>query len=204
MTNNPRRKQRRRRAAQRAARRGTIQTWAILCALIVGVVAIVVVLAIRSDNRTNAAGSDTTATATAFDLRTLTGHGRVRLAQFRGRLLVVNMFASWCTTCDAELPGLRAAAAKLNGKVDFVFVNSNETANGTTMARHHDLFAFPVAADVGGQAGNGLYESLGGVGGSMPLTAFYDASGNPVGVVRQGRIGSRFNDALDRYLHVKL
>jgi thiol-disulfide isomerase/thioredoxin len=191
----------RKRAAQQAGRRRTVITWSILGTLIVAIVAVVVLVAVGTDSRVHANGSNTT--ATAFDLPTLEGDGRVTLAQFRGHPVVLNMFASWCEVCNQELPGMHAAASKLRGKVDFLFVNLNETANGAAMAKAHDLFKFPVAADVGGQAGNGLYESLGGVGGGMPLTAFYDANGKVVGVARQGLLGADLSKALDQYLHVK-
>jgi cytochrome c biogenesis protein CcmG/thiol:disulfide interchange protein DsbE len=44
-------------------------------------------------------------TAPAFSGSTLTG-GRLSLAQFRGRFVFVNFFASWCPPCQAEEPNL--------------------------------------------------------------------------------------------------
>jgi thiol-disulfide isomerase/thioredoxin len=133
--------------------------------------------------------------ATAFDLPALGGASRVTLASYRGTPVVVNMFASWCTQCEAELPGFHDTAAKLAGKVQFVFVNSNETGDGTAMAERFRLFDYPVASDVGGSGGNGLYYSLGGTGG-MPLTAFFGADGRLLGAVRGSLVGHDLTDAI--------
>lgn len=109
------------------------------------------------------------------------GDGRVRLDEFSGTPTVVNFFASWCTACDAELPAFRETALALEGDVDFVFVNSNETGNWRGMAERNDITQFPLVQDIEGGARNGLYRSLRGTGG-MPITAFYDAQGGLVDV----------------------
>jgi cytochrome c biogenesis protein CcmG, thiol:disulfide interchange protein DsbE len=111
----------------------------------------------------------------AFDLPALRGEGRVRLADFRGTPVVVNFFASWCTACDAELPGFAKVSDELDGRVAFVGVNSNETGDPLYMPRRHGIADWPLARDIGGRNGSGLHQALGGRG--MPITAFYDARG---------------------------
>lgn len=172
--------------AERQQRRNRLLGMAAAILLIVGVVA---VATLGADDRT---GTTTTA---GFDLPTLRGSTRVTLAGLKGTPTVVNMFASWCDQCEAELPDFRNAAESLKGKVNFVFINSNETGDGAAMADRFGLFEFPVAADLGGTAGNGLYRSLGGTGG-MPLTAFYDAEGNVVDVSFGSLVGTRLDQAL--------
>ena len=138
----------------------------------IAIVAVVVVLAVRSGQSSERGD----VSATAFDLPRLDGHGRVRLASFSGRPTVVNFFASWCTACNAELPDFRRAADALQGRVNFVFVNSNESGDWHPMAERNGILRFTLAKDIKGTAGNGLYRSVGGTGG-MPITAFYDARG---------------------------
>jgi thiol-disulfide isomerase/thioredoxin len=181
-------------SARRRARRA-IAAWIVLGAVMVGGV---LTLAIRSDQRGGGTG---VTDAAAFDLPALGSEGRVRLADFTGRPTVVNFFASWCTQCDAELPDFRAAAVSLEGDVHFVFVNSNETGNWRPMAERHDLLEFPVARDVGGANGNGLYRSLGGTGG-MPMTAFYDANGRLIDRAFGALTGGLLSDALEQFYGV--
>lgn len=107
---------------------------------------------------------------------------RVRLADFDGTPTVVNFFASWCTECDTELPFFRDAALDLDGQVDFVFVNSNESGNWRGMVDRNGIGQLTLVQDIEGTRRNGLYRSLRGTGG-MPMTAFYDAQGNLIDTV---------------------
>jgi thiol-disulfide isomerase/thioredoxin len=120
---------------------------------------------------------DSTTTA-AWVLPRLGQSGTVSLASLRGKPVVVNMFASWCTTCQAELPAFTAAARRLKGKVTFVEVNSLETGSGQGMAQQFGLgqAGAVVLSDVGGAQNSGLHDALGG-GNNMPVSAFYGASG---------------------------
>jgi thiol-disulfide isomerase/thioredoxin len=94
--------------------------------------------------------------------------------------VVVNFFASWCEPCKAELPEFVDASRQLDGKVEFVAVNSKEiTASaGIALARSKGLTeaGITLARDVGGQGGSGLHDSY-EVRNAMPVTAFYDATG---------------------------
>ena len=154
-------------------------------------VAAVLVVALQADDD----GGSGTTDAESFDLPALEGDGRVRLSDFRGRPLVVNFFASWCTQCDAELPEFRDTARRVDGQVDFVFVNANEDGDWRPMAERNDILDFTLAEDIGGTQGNGLYRSVGGPGG-MPITAFYDGEGNLVDVAFGALLGGALDDQL--------
>lgn len=112
----------------------------------------------------------------AFDLPAIEGDERVRLADFSGTPTVVNFFASWCTACDAELPGFATISRELEGEVSFVGVASLETGDPMFMPERHDITWWPLARDTGGRNGSGLHAALGGRG--MPITAFYDEAGS--------------------------
>ena len=186
---------RRGRAPRRSPWARTRTGRALVLALGAGAIAIVVALAVGSADR--GPEDDGSTDATAFDLPALGTDGRVRLADHAGRPTVVNFFASWCVQCDAELPDFTERAEALEGRVDFVFVNSNETGNWRPMAERHDLLEYPVARDIGGSRGNGLYRALGGPGG-MPMTAFYDADGELVDRVFGALLGGALDDVLER------
>lgn len=123
-------------------------------------------------------GAGYNTTSTAWVLPRLGQSGKVALANLRGKPVVVNMFASWCTVCQSELPAFAAEARRLRGKVTFVEVNSLETGNGIAMAQQYGLAAAGaiVLSDVGGAQHSGLHDALGG-GNNMPVSAFYSASG---------------------------
>ena len=117
-------------------------------------------------------------TPSAWVLPRLGRSGIVALSSLRGKPVVVNMFASWCTVCQSELPAFAAEARRLRGKVTFVEVNSLETGDGLAMAQQFGLVAAGaiVLSDVGGAQNSGLHDALGG-GNNMPVSAFYSASG---------------------------
>jgi thiol-disulfide isomerase/thioredoxin len=154
--------------------------------LLIGVVGFVIVavlaalvLASGSGDSGRSGGDDVTDPA-RWDLPTIDGTGRVRLADFKGKPVVVNFFASWCEPCKAELPEFAEASRQLDGKVEFVAVNSKEiTASaGIALARSKALTeaGITLARDVGGQGGSGLHDAY-EVRNAMPVTAFYDAAG---------------------------
>ena len=155
-----------------------------LRAAVVGVAVLVLVaagvLAFRSGSRTVGAVTD----PAAFSLPALDGTGWVRLADYRSKPVVVNFFSSWCTECQAELPGFRQEATALKGKVIFIGVDSLETGDKNFLPdRFHLAGAFTALARDVGPDGNSLHAALGG-GNTMPLTAFYGADGRLLDVER--------------------
>ncbi len=184
-------------ARQAAARRRT-QNRLVLIAGGVAVVVAVGFLAFRGSST----GKSVTTTS-AFSLPALNGPGQVSLADFRGKPTVVNFFASWCSACDRELPGFKAEADALKGKITFIGVDSLETGDKNLMPdRHHLKGSFKaLAQDVAGANGSGLHDALGG-GNSMPLTAFYDANGALLSVQRTALEPKVLHDQLAALYHL--
>ncbi len=205
----PQKSQRRRELAEArvaAARRSQTRRRSIAGAVVALAVAAVfgVFLALSrggADGATATGGSATTSTdPTSFQLPRLNGTGDLTLASFRGKPTVVNFFASWCTACRGELPGFARVSRSLEGRVNFVGVNSLETGDGLAMAKEFGIDWWPIGKDVDGQKASGLHDALGGQG--MPITAFYDAAGKLVYVSPGGLPESGLRAALLQYLGV--
>lgn len=177
--------------ADRVARRRRLKVFAVVAAgvaIVAGVVAVAVVL--------SGPGESGVSEEESFDLPALGADegARVRLADFEGTPVVVNFFASWCPTCDQELPDFDRMAEELEGQVAFVFVNANEDADWRPMAERNDILDQTIAKDVGAD-NNDLYRAVGGSVG-MPITAFYDENGERVKTVFQGLTFDLLNDEI--------
>lgn len=62
----------------------------------------------------------------AWTLRTLEGE-RVRLERYRGRVLFINVWATWCAPCVAEMAGIERLRAGLAGSgVEFLLVSPED------------------------------------------------------------------------------
>ena len=162
-------------AREAAARRARARRVSIAGAVVAVVVAMVFGVVLAVSHGAGGGGGPTSTDPASFELPRLNGDGDVSLASFHGKPTVVNFFASWCTACQGELPGFAKVSRELQGRVNFVGVNSLETGDGMAMARQFGIDRWPIARDVDGQQASGLHDALGGQG--MPISAFYDASG---------------------------
>lgn len=97
--------------------------------------------------------------------------GAVQLPDFKGRPLVVNLWATWCPPCRREMPALIAAQAA-HPDVQFVFVNQGEDADTIgrfLQASGHALA--PVLLDRDQQVAARIQTR------GLPTTLFYAADG---------------------------
>jgi len=121
--------------------------------------------------------------APAPELRLPDLSGRERgLAEFQGKVLLVNFWASWCSPCIEEMPSLERLAEQMRGKpFALVGVNVEESRfRAMTMAQRLKL-GFPVLLDVEGA----VFKRWGAT--VLPTTYVLDAKGS-VRYVAQGPI----------------
>lgn len=100
--------------------------------------------------------------------------GLAAFADFAGKPVVVNFFASWCEPCTAELPDFQAVHAERGDAVTFLGVNLRDAEDDARALLAETGVDFLVARDPSGS----LAEAFGVV--NMPSTYFLDASGRIV------------------------
>lgn len=82
-----------------------------------------------------------------FSLPSLSGTGTVSPAQYRGKPLVINFFASWCVDCQKETPSMVRAAKSLAPAVAFIGVDENDVHSHAVSFVQKDGVTYPVAYD---------------------------------------------------------
>jgi thiol-disulfide isomerase/thioredoxin len=109
------------------------------------------------------------------ELRFVDGEGKPRsLADFRGRAILLNVWATWCAPCREEMPALDHVQATLGGP-DFDVVALSIDRGGVAAVKPFyeelDLRALRIYVDTSGES----LAKLGAVG--IPLTLLVDPQG---------------------------
>lgn len=78
----------------------------------------------------------------------------VRLSDFKGSVVVLDFWASWCAPCRAEVPEMSALARRLAPRgVHVLGINAEHLADAAYESLHRNWgFAYPVLRDPAGQA----------------------------------------------------
>jgi peroxiredoxin len=118
--------------------------------------------------------------APEISLKNLEGQD-VRLSDFRGKVILLNFWATWCKPCKEEMPAIQAAYDKLRDK-GFVVLAINELEDTERVADYIQTsrHTFPVLLDRKNQVAN----RYGVVG--LPASFLID----PQGIVRERIVGS--------------
>ncbi len=111
---------------------------------------------------------------------------RFSLAEYRGKPLVVNFWASWCPSCAAEMPDFERVHQAVAGEVAFLGINQTDSRDAAKDLARDTGVTYRLAADPRGEA----FQAFGAPG--MPTTVFIDASGDVAEVV----VGQLTRDAL--------
>ena len=108
------------------------------------------------------------------------------LNDFRGKVVVLNVFASWCEPCKAEAPVLERAQRMLAGKNGTVLgVTYLDNSGDSLSFVHQQHITYPVIRDVDGN----LVRSFGSTG--VPETFVIDRQGH-VAAIRRFQLDNRW------------
>ena len=129
--------------------------------------------------------------APEFALNTLEGQ-RVNLSDYRGKVVLINFWATWCPPCKAEMPVIQSAYKTYRDQgLEVLAIDSTTDQDEATAARQFasvNGLAFPVLADVHGEASQ-LYQVQ-----ALPTSFFVDRQGKIAWVV----VGGPMAEALIR------
>ena len=122
-----------------------------------------------------------------FTLQTLSG-GEFTLSAARGRVVLINLWATWCTPCVNELPHFDRLQKAYPDDVAVLAIHSDLITDDVAGYLSAFEYGIDCAVDEGG-------EVIASVGGStmLPQTVVLDRSG----VVTYNRVGSVTYEALE-------
>ncbi|GAB4400195.1 MAG: redoxin domain-containing protein [Anaerolineales bacterium] len=129
--------------------------------------------------------------AVDFELETLTGEA-IHLSDLRGKVVLLNFWATWCGPCRAEMPAIQARYAALQPDLVVLAVNDNETQSDVQAFVDELGITFPVLLDPRARVNRAYLIT------ALPTTFIIDAEG----IIRAQHIGSLSERQLDGYLQL--
>jgi cytochrome c biogenesis protein CcmG/thiol:disulfide interchange protein DsbE len=126
-----------------------------------------------------------------FELPSLDGGTPIALSSFRGQVVVLNFWATWCAPCRLEAPGLRRVSERYRDRgVRFLGVDyRDDDAAGRAFVDEFHL-PYPSVTDPSGSLAYD-YELIG-----FPTTFIID----PVGTIRYRFVGYLDENVLEKAL----
>lgn len=104
-----------------------------------------------------------------------------RLAEYRGRRVLLNFWASWCGPCVQEMPALDAAAHKYADRATVVGIAMDEPAQARAFLAAHPV-TYPVL--LGQLRAPSTSLRFGDTAEVLPFSALLDADGRLIAVRR--------------------
>ena len=105
--------------------------------------------------------------------------GELRISDFQGKVLLVNLWATWCAPCVHEMPQLDALEAELGGPEFQVIAIS---ADRRPRAEVEEVLRNRIGAThIASYMDNNLGFSLGSAVTGWPTTILYDREGRELG-----------------------
>jgi peroxiredoxin len=99
-----------------------------------------------------------------FTLKSLSGKN-IKLSELRGRVILVNFWATWCAPCKEELPFFNGLYQKYKGVgLEILGVNIDKVGSNASQMSQSLSLSFPILLDSAGKV-SGLYQIR-----SMPTT----------------------------------
>jgi thiol-disulfide isomerase/thioredoxin len=95
----------------------------------------------------------------------------MQLQDYRGKVVMVNAFASWCAPCRAEAPYLEEAANQLGSELVVIGLNIDESQPSVEQFRDDFVITYPLVMDPEKEISR-VFKPLG-----LPTSWFIDGDG---------------------------
>ncbi len=101
----------------------------------------------------------------------------VRLSEFRGKIVFLNFWATWCPTCVVEMPSMEKLHRRFKDQ-DFAMIAVNLKESETQVKSFFEKLqlSFTALLDVNGEVASGLAVN------ALPTTFFLDKKGRIIGM----------------------
>ena len=119
--------------------------------------------------------------------------GELAMADFRGRPLLVNFWATWCPPCVEELPLIDGFWRENSSNGLQVLALAIDQPSAVRRFLERQALGFPVG--LAGLQGTALSRSLGNVNGGLPFSVFFRADG---GIYKQ-KLGQLASSDLEQW-----
>ena len=131
-------------------------------------------------------------TASALTLKTLDGQ-TLRVADFHGKVVLLDFMASWCRPCEKLVPHYQALQARHSGQLQVIFVSGDDDEAELRPFVQRLKIAGPVGVDVG-EKWMKAYRVH-----ALPTAVLIDREGRVFGVL-DGSSEADFSARVDREL----
>ncbi len=126
-----------------------------------------------------------------FTLDTLDG-SKITLSELRGKIVVINMWATWCPPCRAETPALEKSYEQYKDSGVVILgvdlTNQDSLSDVQSFVQEFKL-TYPILLDRDGSVSNTLYQIKG-----LPSTFFV----NREGIIRTAVVGGPMSETFIR------
>ena len=133
-------------------------------------------------------------TAPNFTLNRIDKPGTLQLASLRGKVVVLNFWASWCYPCNQEAPTLQAAAKRYGNRVVVLGVDVNDPKSDARKFARKFKLTYPLVHD-----NHNVTSPKYGLTG-LPETFFIDRTGKLVGHVAAAIDAADLRDGVEQAL----
>lgn len=107
-----------------------------------------------------------------LSIQTINGKGKISNDSLKGKIAIVDFWATWCAPCKTSFPKLEELSKKHSGKVEIVGVSVDDEKNGVADFAKENGATFAIGWDEGHSIAERWKVK------SMPTTVILDASGN--------------------------